>query len=53
MPVRAVGRYRGAARFLREQSAPIVFAGDYLPTAMIEGAWRTTICAADILKGGA
>ena len=41
IPVPKVGRYRMAARFLAEQKAPMVFAGDYLTTATVEGALRS------------
>jgi oxygen-dependent protoporphyrinogen oxidase len=41
IPVPAPGRYRGAARFLAAQRPPLVFAGDHLATATIEGALHT------------
>ncbi len=38
IPVHAVGRYLRAATFLQRQSGPVVFAGDYLANATVEGA---------------
>ena len=46
IPIPQVGRYRLAADFQRTQSPPIVFAGDYLATATIEGALQTGRIAA-------
>jgi len=37
MPISEVGRFKAAAKFLRQQSGPIVFAGDYLTIPCIEG----------------
>lgn len=50
MPVHTVGRYKQAADFHKQQSGPIVFAGDYLATATVEGALRSGAWAADVLK---
>lgn len=41
IPVHSVGRYRTSANFLDMQKGPIVFAGDYLSTATVEGAIQT------------
>jgi len=41
IPVHSVGRYRKAAEFIARQRRPLVFAGDYLSTATIEGALFT------------
>ncbi len=49
IPVHEVGRYRLAARFQQEQSVPLVFAGDYLTTATMDGAMRSGVNAAEIL----
>jgi predicted NAD/FAD-dependent oxidoreductase len=46
IPIHAVGRYRLAARFATEQQPPVVFAGDYLATATVEGAARSGVWAA-------
>lgn len=46
-----MGRYRLAARFLAEQRPPVVFAGDHLATATIEGAIHTGQCAARSILG--
>jgi protoporphyrinogen/coproporphyrinogen III oxidase len=46
VPIHAVGRYRAAAAFLARQRPPVVFAGDYLATATIEGALRSGVRAA-------
>tara|TARA_B100001939_G_scaffold348218_1_gene374272 strand:+ start:25201 stop:26730 length:1530 start_codon:yes stop_codon:yes gene_type:complete len=52
IPVHSVGRYRQAATFLEEQSGPIVFAGDYLANATVEGAIHSAQSAvAALLKG--
>lgn len=37
MPILEVGRLKAAAKFLKQQSKPIVFAGDYLSIPCIEG----------------
>lgn len=46
IPIPSVGRYRKAATFLEQQQPPVVFAGDYLATATIEGALRSGQSAA-------
>jgi oxygen-dependent protoporphyrinogen oxidase len=53
IPVPAPGRYRSAARFLAGQRPPLVFAGDHLATATIEGAVHTGQSAARRLLDGA
>jgi predicted NAD/FAD-dependent oxidoreductase len=50
IPVHAVGRYRMAAALERQQSGPVVFAGDYLATATVDGALRTGLAAAAALE---
>lgn len=47
IPIPAVGRYRLAAEFQNGQRPPVMFAGDYLATATIEGALQTGRIAAD------
>lgn len=47
IPIPEVGRYKVAARFQQQQKPPIVFAGDYLATATVEGALRTGKLAAE------
>lgn len=47
IPIPEVGRYRLAAEFQQQQQLPIVFAGDYLATATMEGALQTGRMAAD------
>jgi oxygen-dependent protoporphyrinogen oxidase len=47
IPVHAVGRYRAAASIEARQRPPVVFAGDYLATATVEGAVRSGLFAAD------
>lgn len=46
IPIPQVGRYKLAARFQKTQRPPVVFAGDYLATATIEGALQTGRIAA-------
>jgi predicted NAD/FAD-dependent oxidoreductase len=46
IPVPQVGRYKQAAKVQAEQRGPIVFAGDYLTTATVEGALRSGKSAA-------
>jgi predicted NAD/FAD-dependent oxidoreductase len=48
IPIPEVGRYKLAAEFRKAQHAPVVFAGDYLSTATVEGALRTGRIAADL-----
>jgi oxygen-dependent protoporphyrinogen oxidase len=50
IPIHAVGRYRLAAEASAAQRAPIVFAGDYLATATVDGALRSGIRAAEHLS---
>lgn len=50
IPLHKVGRFVKAAAFQEVQRAPIVFAGDYLNIATVEGAIRTGIRAAEILR---
>ena len=52
IPVHAVGRYREAVKFQATQRGPVVFAGDYLATATIDGALRTAYEAARALVPG-
>lgn len=47
IPIPEVGRYKLAADFQSNQQAPVVFAGDYLATATIEGALQTGRIAAE------
>ncbi|MBW2260738.1 MAG: FAD-dependent oxidoreductase [Deltaproteobacteria bacterium] len=49
IPVHEVGRYKLAARFATEQRPPVVFAGDYLATAAVEGAVRSGAWASRVL----
>lgn len=49
IPIHAVGRYRLAAVASAAQRAPLVFAGDYLATATVDGALRSGIRAAKYL----
>ena len=42
-------RYRKAVDFWTDQSPPVLFAGDYLATATLEGALRTGLWAAQTL----
>ena len=49
IPVPEVGRYKLAAQFQDAQRPPVVFAGDYLATATVEGALRTGRHAAEVL----
>lgn len=49
IPVHAVGRYRQAAAIEAAQRGPLVFAGDYLTTATVDGALRSGEAAADAL----
>jgi len=46
IPIPEVGRYKLAAKFQEEQRPPILFAGDYLATATVEGALQTGRIAA-------
>jgi len=46
IPIPEVGRYKLAAKFQEEQQPPILFAGDYLATATVEGALQTGRIAA-------
>jgi oxygen-dependent protoporphyrinogen oxidase len=46
IPIPQVGRYKLAATFQQNQRPPVVFAGDYLATATIEGALQTGRIAA-------
>ena len=50
IPLHAVGRYRAAATFAAQQSGPVVFAGDYLATATVDGALASGVAAADALQ---
>ena len=47
IPIPTVGHYKRAAQVQAQQRAPIVFAGDYLATATVEGALRTGQFAAE------
>jgi len=49
IPIHAVGRYRAAAEVGKQQKGPLVFAGDYLSTATVDGAMRTGYEAAHAL----
>ncbi|MFW7379034.1 MAG: protoporphyrinogen/coproporphyrinogen oxidase [Oligoflexus sp.] len=49
IPLHAVGRYLSAAQFQEQQSPPLVFAGDYLSTATIDGALTSGVRAAETL----
>ncbi len=49
IPVHAVGRYRQAARFLEQQKGPVVFAGDCLANATVEGAIHSAQRAVEAL----
>ena len=49
IPVHEVGRYRLASDALRLQRGPLVFAGDFLATATVEGALRSGQRAAETL----
>ena len=53
MPVHGVGRFRLAAEFAARQTGPVVFAGDYLSTATVEGALSAGRRAAIALRTGA
>jgi len=46
IPIPQVGRYKLAAKFQQNQRPPVVFAGDYLATATVEGALQTGRIAA-------
>lgn len=46
IPLHEVGRYRAAAEVAKVQKAPIVFAGDYLATATVDGAFHSGFEAA-------
>lgn len=50
IPIPEVGRYKLAANFQQQQKPPIVFAGDYLATATVEGALRTGKVAATLIQ---
>jgi predicted NAD/FAD-dependent oxidoreductase len=45
IPVHAVGRYRMAAEVHKQQRGPVVFAGDYLTCATVDGALRSGAAA--------
>ena len=49
IPIHAPGRYRLAVKCWETQKSPLVFAGDYLTTATMEGAMQSGIRAAQIL----
>lgn len=51
IPVHGVGRYRLAADAQAAQKPPLVFAGDYLATATVDGSLRSGIRAAEVLLG--
>jgi protoporphyrinogen/coproporphyrinogen III oxidase len=51
IPLHAVGRYRLAAEARARQRGPIVFAGDYLATATVDGALASGLDAAAVLTG--
>ena len=53
IPLHEVGRYKLAAKVQHEQSGNIVFAGDYLSCATVEGAMRSGRWAANKLMGEA
>ncbi len=50
IPVHAPGRYRLASSVWKAQQGPIVFAGDYLTTATMEGALQSGYWASEILN---
>lgn len=49
IPLHGVGRYRQAAEFLNAQEGPVVFAGDYLASATVDGALYSGLRAAQAL----
>jgi oxygen-dependent protoporphyrinogen oxidase len=49
IPLHSVGRYRNAAEILNAQRSPVVFAGDYLASATVDGALSTGLQAAQAL----
>ena len=49
IPVHGVGRYRQAAAARARQRGPVVFAGDCLATATVDGALASGLAAADVL----
>ncbi len=51
MPISEVGRFKGAAKFLKQDSNPVVFVGDYLTIPCIEGCIFTAQKAAHSLVG--
>ena len=52
IPVHSVGRYKKAKEFWQQQQAPLLFAGDYLSTATIDGAiWSGKKAAEKITEG--
>lgn len=51
IPIASVGRFKLASDFQRAQRGPVVFAGDYLAAATVDGALRTGQHAAAVLLG--
>ena len=49
IPIHAPGRYKLASEAWKAQKGPVVFAGDYLTTATMEGALQSGYWAAEIL----
>lgn len=49
IPLHEVGRYKEAAKVLKAQRGPVVFAGDYLSSATVDGALYTGLGAAQAL----
>ncbi|HYX36300.1 MAG TPA: FAD-dependent oxidoreductase [Oligoflexus sp.] len=49
IPLHSVGRYRQAVEALNAQQGPVVFAGDYLASATVDGALYTGLRAAQTL----
>jgi oxygen-dependent protoporphyrinogen oxidase len=49
IPLHSVGRYRKAAEIVSTQRSPVVFAGDYLASATVDGALYTGLKAAQAL----
>lgn len=50
IPIHAPGRFQLASNAWKAQKGPLVFAGDYLTTATMEGALQSGYWAADILN---